>query len=474
MNSRLLLPSLIVPLALLLTTCGTSSGTVNTPSGPVKDADEVNPGQTLEDFSRKSVLVVEESADRINRSTTSPEIKKRAVQWKIRTLHAFWDIMNMADPSLATLDIWCTTLQWKEFFATGAGKDHFGPDQQVAIEASKQIADAFDDAIRTSTPEDAYLAAKAAVESFAREHPMTGLHRMPFRISESTQIKLSFNWLKEIAMPWQLSEGVVEMADAVSEVAAAADRFSVSVGVLPMVTRWQVELLLLELDENKSMVDIRKSMTGVSEGIQAIARSTDTLPEDLRKEISITLDQVDEMQDGLRETLDTARDTVAETRNAIVELNHGIDKAQGTINDIGATTQYLAKAGEAWKPALEQFSLVVKQLDGDPTKPPRKPDTLIKLMRTAEGLAVSAVELKELFREFREIVASPELSARFDSIDQTARGTIDHTNLQMQDLVDHATLRLMQVIAASLLAGLVYRFVSPRLARRAPGKQAQP
>lgn len=471
MTFRRLPPFLLLPLALILTTCGTSSSTVNTPSGPVKNADTVNAGQTLQDFSRKSVLVVEEAADRINRRSSSPEIKKRAVQWKISTLKEFWDIMSMGDPRLATLDVWCTTLQWEEFFATGAGKADFGPEQQIAVSATRQIAEAFDEAIRTATPKEAYTAAKAAVESFAADNPMSGLHRMPFRFSQSDRVRLNLNWLKQIAMPWQLSEGVVEMADAVSEVAEAADRFSVSIGILPMVTRWQVELLLLELDENRSMVDIRKSMEGVSEGIQSIATSTDTLPQDLREELSITLDQVDDIQDGLQKTLDAARNTVEETRNALVELNHGIDKAQGTINDIGETTQYLAKAGEAWKPALEQFSKVVIQLDGDPNVPSKNPDTLLKLMRTAEGLAVSAVELKEMFREFREMVASPELSAQFDDFDKTARGTVDHTNLQMQDLVDHATLRLMQVVGVILLAGLFYRFVSPRISRQAAGKK---
>jgi hypothetical protein len=400
-------------------------------------------------------------------------MKKRAVQWKISTLHAFWDIMNLDNPSLATLDIWCTTLQWADFFATGAGKDHFGAQQPVAVAASRQIAEAFDDAVRTATPRDAYVQAKAAVEAFAKEYPMTSLNRMPFRIWESDRVKLSFEWLRQIAMPWQLSEGVVEMADAVNEVAAAADRFSVSVGILPMVTRWQVEMLLLELDENQSMVDVRKSMAGVSEGIQAIARDTDALPQNLRAELSIALDQVAAMQDGLRETLTTARDAVQESRNALAEMNAWIDKAKGTIGEIGETTRYLEKAGQAWKPTLQEFSRLIIQLDGDPNVPPRDPDTLMKLMRTAEGLAVSAVELQSMFREVREMIASPELSSRFGDLDKTARGTVDYTNLQMQDLVDHATLRLLQVVGAILLAGLFYRFVSQRLSRPQPGKKGE-
>jgi len=105
MEFRRFLPGLFLLVPLLLTTCGITNGSGEAPTAPVKSADEVNAGQTLQDFSRKGVLVVEEAADRINRETTSPEIKKRAVQWKISTLHTFWDIMNMDDPILATLDI---------------------------------------------------------------------------------------------------------------------------------------------------------------------------------------------------------------------------------------------------------------------------------------------------------------------------------------------------------------------------------
>ncbi len=274
-------------------------------------------------------------------------------------------------------------------------------------------------------------------------------------------------------MPWQLSSGVVEMADAVSEVAKAADRFSVSVGILPTVTRWQVELLLLELNENQSMVEILKSMEGVSLGIESIAATTATLPEDLQKEVAITLDQVEKMQDGLQATLDSARSTVEETRFALSTLNQGLDKADGTIGRIENTTRDLAKAGEAWVPTFEIFREVIEDLNGDPNKPPRNPDTLLKLMRTAEGLAVSAVELKAMFVEFRELIASPDLTAQLGEMDQTARGTVDYTNLQMQDLVDHATLRLMQVLAAILLAGLMYRFASPRLSRNRSKKKAE-
>ena len=474
MNPRRMLAVLFMPLAFLLTTCGITNTSVDTPSGKVRNADDLDSGQTLEDFSRKCVLVVEESADRISRRTESSEMKKRAVQWKISTLHAFWDIMNLDSPSLATLDIWCTTLQWADFFATGAGKDHFGEEQPIAVAASKEIAEAFDAAVRTATPRDAYVQAKAAVEAFAREYPMTSLSRMPFRIWESDRVKLSFEWLKQIAMPWQLSEGVVEMADAVNEVADAADRFSLSVGILPMVTRWQVEMLLLELDENETLVDVRKSMAGVSDGIQAIARDTNTLPQDLREEISITLEQVDAMQGGLQKTLTTARDAVKESRDAVAEMNQWIDKAQATIGEIGATTQYLEKAGEAWKPTLQEFSKLVIQLEGDPNVPSKDPDTLLKLMRTAEGLAVSAVELQAMFREVREMIASPQLSTQIGEFDKTARGTVDHTNLQMQELVDHATLRLMQVVGAILLAGLVYRFVSPRISRPRSGGKVEP
>ena len=103
---------------------------------------------------------------------------------------------------------------------------------------------------------------------------------------------------------------------------------------------------------------------------------------------------------------------------------------------------------------------------------------LLKIYGAATGRGccrsgASAVELKAMFVEFRELIASPELSAQLSEMDQTARGTVDHTNLQMQDLVDHATLRLMQVVAAILLAGLMYRFASPRLSRKRSKKKAE-
>ena len=76
-----------------------------------------------------------------------------------------------------------------------------------------------------------------------------------------------------------------------------------------------------------------------------------------------------------------------------------------------------------------------------------------------------------MFREFREMIASPELAEQFSEIDRTARGTVDHTNLRAQDLVDHATLRAIQVVGVILLAGLIYRFASPRLSRRKKDEQ---
>jgi hypothetical protein len=464
---RRMTPWIAVATALILHACATSGDSVEVPTRSSAVTSSHAPGQTLEDFARKSVLKVEEASDRINRSTDVTSMKKRAVQWKINTLATLWDIMNMEDARLATLDLWCTVLQWEEFFSTGAGKEQFGPAQPIAATATREIAEGFDTILSSATSEEIFTKAKAEVEAFALKHPMTSLLRVPYRISESSQLKLSFGWLRDLAMPWQLSSGVVEMADAVDEVAKAADRFSAAVGAFPMTARWQTELLLLEINENRSMLEVLADIDRISRSLESVAATADTLPEDLRQEVGVTLTKVEEMQGGLQTTLTSARGTVEETRKALVELNSGIDRANTTIERIGATTADFERAGEVWKPTFEVFREVINDLDGDPNAPPREgPDTLMKLVRTAEGLHLSAVELKAMFIEFRDLVGSDDLMTGLTEMDQTARGTVDHTTVQMESLVDHATVRIIQIVLVVLCAGLLYRFAAPRLSRR--------
>jgi hypothetical protein len=76
---------------------------------------------------------------------------------------------------------------------------------------------------------------------------------------------------------------------------------------------------------------------------------------------------------------------------------------------------------------------------------------------TANGLHASATELHAGLTELRALLGSGELPTTLDDVDATAQRAVDHTAARLEAVIDHATVRAIQLVVAVLACVVVYR-----------------
>ena len=124
--------------------------------------------------------IIELAADSVAALSRDPRVRSRALQWKLASLPLVQEASLRDEPLVAVVDLWALALQQVDYFATGDGRNAFGPFQEIARAAARQIvvetARTFSRTLRSGEiPPEAIHAVPAWVSS----HPIqgTGMHR---------------------------------------------------------------------------------------------------------------------------------------------------------------------------------------------------------------------------------------------------------------------------------------------------------
>jgi len=93
----------------------------------------------LNEFGKFFIETVEASADKIIAETNSTVVKRNALEWKINIIPQILQSLTMPDPVAAGTDVRALCMQMDQFFTIGNGRDVFGNEQYIAINASQKI-----------------------------------------------------------------------------------------------------------------------------------------------------------------------------------------------------------------------------------------------------------------------------------------------------------------------------------------------
>ena len=127
--------------------------------------------------------------------------------------------------------------------------------------------------------------------------------------------------------PFRAIEGVDRTASAVNRFTDTAERFSDIVSELPESSRWQLQLLLYDLEETDMTKSFLASIAQFSESSSRLSKSVEELPKQLREALSQFTEETDEKQENLRKTLEQAEKTTLAINNALQQL----DKTSGSL-----------------------------------------------------------------------------------------------------------------------------------------------
>ena len=215
-------------------------------------------------------------------------------------------------------------------------------------------------------------------------------------------------------------------------------------------------------------------MSGIetfSRNSERLIATAEALPQQLREELRLALDDIDGRQPKLRKTLKKVRETVdaanaalarAETVSATVERSiEGVTRAAEAVTD---TIKQFQQSG---KPRAADESTANDATDpasggAGGTNNKKGSFDITAYTQTAEALTRSTAELRDLLSEVRSFLAGETLEKDLARVVPLTKAALAQTVTETRGIVDYIAWRAVQLCGLVFLVALIYRFLVGR------------
>jgi hypothetical protein len=385
----------------------------------------------LEDFSSRFRLVVSAAADQIATDTASPAVRKRALLWKLRFIPLAQEATLNPNPQEAYVSLLTLVVTMRHYLTEGQGWQTLGDQQPIAVDATRELEADLTRIGSRFLGDDEAARVTREVEDFVSRRPIAGQEfavQSIRRTLAGVQATSAFQRVVSVPLsPFRALEGVGDSASAIREFTAVARDFVRTVEALPEQVRWQMELVLFEIEEREATRTLLASLDALTQSADRISHSTETLPEDVRallEDSGGTLEQLDR-------TLASARDLAGPLRE---------------------TSERIQQASASW-------ASVLGPQDGGTAEPPGRPFDVREWESAVREIGVTSQHLERLLQEVRAAsdarVAEAAVAPVAERADALTRAWIDL-----------AAWRIAQLLLGGFALVLGYRFAVARLARR--------
>lgn len=405
------------------------------------------------------------TADRIEAATQDTGVRRAALIWKLNFTRVVNGVSFEEREPLALLtDFWTFGIRQSKYLRTGEGAQLFKDQQPLAIEAATNMLGRIEQVAREHAPEAEAKETVRHIESFARDNPIRGVFEFElaerFSSGEEGESLLS----RFIGAPWEWTKRTGSVLDPTSSLALSVDRFTDLMEDYPATVRWQTQLLLLQLEDSPTIKRTAKAIDGISESSVRLATVSETLPQDLRREIGLALDDIDTRQVEVRKTLSA--------------VDAALERAERVSSTIERSIDGVTRAGEVWQKTAESVTDTVKQIQQFGTKPTSRPDDaettrprtntppaeadnkfdITDYERTADAITRTSKELASVLTELRS-----GLDEDGKIVQRIAGKTLAQSTVAANDVVDHFAWRVSQLSVLIFVLALGYRLILRRL-----------
>ena len=215
-------------------------------------------------------------------------------------------MLSNDDSIVAFIETWALCTRFRMYLEEGEGMKLFGDAHQVALDGSKRMEAEIQRIGSIFLKEDVFEATQKNVTEFARNNPIKGAFSNVIVYAtevQKGQTNPFVSALKIPMTPFRAIEGVDRTASAINRFSDTAERFSNVVEELPESSRWQLQLLLLDLEETDMTKSLLNSLTQVSESSARLEKTAEQLPQRLREQLTQFVEDVDKRQANLQQTL---------------------------------------------------------------------------------------------------------------------------------------------------------------------------
>ncbi|MHC4751373.1 MAG: hypothetical protein ACYTFW_16060 [Planctomycetota bacterium] len=404
--------------------------------------------ESLDRFDNFASAVTAEVARQIEEKEPDFRTRKLNLVQQTQTRQAVRTMLEQEDPIVAFIEAWSLCVRLTNYLTSGEGSNLFREHQDIAIIASEKLQNEIEMIGRKYFQEDVFAQTQKNIYNFAEANPIKGtfsniiVYATKVRPGQSAL----FDEVIGIPMsPFKAMSGVDRTASAIYGLGESADRISDVVEELPESVRWQLLLLLMEMQETEMVISVLKSMSKLSDSSVRFADSAEKLPEQLRQQLSILLEEIDEKQVNLQTTLEKAEKTSVSVEQALVQADKVAVSFQSTANDVNQVATAWEKAANATSEALAEINIMRTPRKG---AAPKAPFNINDYRDTAETVAVTVNELRTLIADVREFVASDDLAG---------------SSFAAQQWTNHLAWRIGQLLFLVFVLALVYKIVVIRI-----------
>jgi hypothetical protein len=439
---------------LLLSGCGertyTFLGAKRTPRKGLMTKEELT--EALDNFEESVAAILRETSSSIQQQEPDQKIRRSDLIKNVRLTQAYSTMLAQYDPIVAFLEVWGLTVRLRFYVESGQGSTLYGDHQELVVEAMRRIESKIESIGRSFLGAEEFSDAQQQIRRFAEQHPV----RESFSnlVVYATQARPGqpppFAEVIAIPMaPFTALKGVDRTASAIFSVRKSMDRITDVVEQLPESARWELMLLLMELDDAPVVESLLTSVSTLSESSARFADTVEKLPHDLREQVSVLVTEIDERQANAQATLE-------KTERVAAALEKSLAAATITVEEAGRTAQTIKETAGEWESAVgattELVDVVTQWSQDRPETDPNDATSVKDYQATAQAVTESATELKALLVEAGDLLESKSLTARIEAVNGLA-----------DNLTDRVFWRLIQLAAAIFVLALAYRLIFVRL-----------
>jgi hypothetical protein len=356
------------------------------------------------------------TCDRIRAATRERDPRRNCLLWQLRMVPLSKQAVFRLDPQEAYVAALALASAQLSYLTQGEGATLFGAQQELAIEAAREIEAQVFEIGRAFLTSRQLERLDAEVDALVARYPIRGTFAADALVTTFSEVtaRQMFSWVVDLPMvPFRALSGVSDTAQAVHQFNETAQEFTETVRELPHLTRWQLELLLYDAEELESVDRALTAAESFAEGAERISGAAETLPAEFGAELAARLE---------------------EARATIAELDSALARAESLSGPLAHVSDRLGDASAQWTTLLREM-----RAEENGAEPGRPFD-----VREYES---AAARIADASREVRALVVE------LNRLDASAAGA----------LVDRALVGAALLIGVFFVALAGYRILTARL-----------
>jgi hypothetical protein len=351
-----------------------------------------------------------------------------SLMWRMRVTRGLYDMVDQ-DTGVASLtDAWAFMVRLQDFLDQGEGRSSFPPGHDALL-VTVNKGEASVDAIAHSYWMDSdYERVKKGVHEFALGNPIQGpFSRLTLYATEVKPGKEG-QLLTIVGIPlapFRAMEGVDRGAAAIENLSGSVRQFSEMTEELPESARWQLLLLLDDLEKSRMTQTLLTNTTRFADSSTRLADVAEKLPSELRKE------------------------TVA-----LLEDSNSNQHLQNAGQQLVTTAKSVEGAMTAWQGAAKATTDLTKQFAGDPETPSKgRPFDILDYRDTMDSVTKAADGIHRVTQDLQSLAQSEDAAKRLDAATTRVASVV----ADIKGLTNGVFLRLAGLMVLVFVLAVAYK-----------------